>query len=143
MALPDPELGLVISYSYLWHHEHNAGWEEGVKDRPCVIVLSIRSPTRDVITVRVAPVTHSPPSDPRTAFELPPAIKQHLGLDHERSWVILDEINEFAWPGYDLRPIGRSHDRYAYGFLPPRLFKDLLQKLGLVWRAGLGKATPR
>jgi len=143
MAFPDPELGLVISYSYLWHHEHNAGREEGAKDRPCVIVLSVRRPTRDVVTVRVAPVTHRPPGNPHTAFELPAAVKRHLGLDTERSCVILDEVNEFAWPGYDLRPIGKSHDRYAYGFLPPRLFNALLLRLGAVWQAGLGKATPR
>jgi len=34
MALPDPQPGLVISYSYLWHHEHRAGREEGLKSRP-------------------------------------------------------------------------------------------------------------
>ena len=143
MAYPDPELGLVISYSYLWHHEHNAGREEGIKDRPCVVVLAVRRPTPDVVTVRVAPITHSPPVDLRVAFALPAAVKQHLGLDAERSWVILDEVNEFAWPGYDLRPIGKSRDRYAYGFLPPRLFKALLGKLGTVWQAGFGKTTPR
>jgi hypothetical protein len=32
MALPDPQPGLVISYSYLWRHEHRAGrdlWRQG------------------------------------------------------------------------------------------------------------------
>jgi hypothetical protein len=96
VAFPDPQLGLVISYSYLWHYEHNAGRDEGAKDRPCVIVLAVGRPGRDVVTVRVAPVTHRPPANPRTTFELPPALKQHLGLDAERSWVILDEINELA-----------------------------------------------
>jgi hypothetical protein len=37
MAIPTPEVGLVISYGYLWHYEHQAGQEEGRKDRPCVI----------------------------------------------------------------------------------------------------------
>jgi hypothetical protein len=143
MAFPDPQLGLVISYSYLWHYEHDAGRDEGVKDHPYVIVLSVHRPNPDVVTVRVAPITHSLPPNPRTAFELPAAIKQHLGLDAERSWIILDEVNEFAWPGYDLRPIGKSRDRYAYGFLPPRLFDSMLTKLGQIWQAGLGKTTPR
>lgn len=31
MTLPDPEPGLVISYAYLWHHEHARGREEGLK----------------------------------------------------------------------------------------------------------------
>jgi hypothetical protein len=42
MAIPTPEAGLVISYAYLWHHEHLAGQEEGRKDRPTVIVLATR-----------------------------------------------------------------------------------------------------
>ena len=41
MPIPNPEPGLVISYAYLWHHEHQAGREEGQKDRPSVIVLAV------------------------------------------------------------------------------------------------------
>jgi len=33
-----PEVGLVIRHGYLWWNEARAGREEGVKDRPCVIV---------------------------------------------------------------------------------------------------------
>ena len=76
-------------------------------------------------------------------MELPAGVKRYLGLDTERSWVILDEINEFVWPGFDLRPIPRSRDRFDYGFLPPRLFDQLMVKLRQVWRAGQGKAIPR
>lgn len=41
MPIPKPEPGLVISYAYLWHHEHEAGQEEGGEDRPSVIVLAV------------------------------------------------------------------------------------------------------
>jgi hypothetical protein len=27
-------------------------------------------------------------------------------------------VNEFTWPGFDRRPLPRSRDLYAYGFLP-------------------------
>ena len=40
MPIANPEPGLVISYAYLWHHEHQTGREEGQKDRPTVIVLA-------------------------------------------------------------------------------------------------------
>ena len=93
--------------------------------------------------VRVVPVTHSPPDDPSVALELPLAIKRHLGLDSERSWVILDEVNEFGWPGFDLRAIPSARDRYAYGMLPPRFFDRMVTKLTGIWRLGQGKATPR
>jgi hypothetical protein len=144
MAIPDPRPGLVLSYAYLWHHEHRAGRDEGIKDRPCVIVLATQRAPGDInILVRVAPVTHTPPDNPAASFELPPAVKRHLGLDTGRSWVILDEVNEFAWPGFDLRPVPRRPDTFAYGFLPPRLFDRLITKLAAVWEHGPGKSTPR
>ena len=143
MALPDPQLGLVISYSYLWHHEHNAGRDEGTKSRPCVVVLAMENQADGTTLVRVAPVTHSPPRAAEAAMEIPPAVKRHLGLDDARSWVILDEVNEFVWPGFDLRPVPPSRDCFAYGFLPPRLFDQLMVRLSQVWTAEQGKATSR
>jgi hypothetical protein len=143
MALPDPQLGLVISYSFLWYDEHRAGIEEGRKDRPCVVVLSIRVDDSGDTMVRVAPMTHSPPRDAEAAIEIPAAVKRHLGLDDARSWVILDEYNEFAWPGYDLRPIPRSGNRIAYGFLPPRLFEVIRTRATTLWLRGKSKPTPR
>jgi hypothetical protein len=143
MALPEPQRGLVISYAYLWHHEHRAGQDEGIKHRPCVIVLAIEKRAESTTLVRVVPVTHSPPNEPLAGLELPAAVKRHLGLDAERSWIILDEVNEFTWPGFDLRPIPPSRDRFDYGFLPPRLFDDLMAKLRTIWIRGQGKATPR
>jgi len=119
MALPVPQLGLVISYAYLWHHEANAGLDEGRKDRPCVIVLAIEQDEGGSV-VAVLPVTHAPPKNPAHALEIPLAVKRHLGLDDARSWVMLHEGNRFLWPGFDLRPIPGSKNRYAYGFLPPR-----------------------
>ncbi len=41
MGIPAPEPGLVLNYAYLWHDEHRAGHEEGRKDPPSVIVLSV------------------------------------------------------------------------------------------------------
>jgi mRNA-degrading endonuclease toxin of MazEF toxin-antitoxin module len=143
MPFPEPQRGLVISYSYLWHHEHCAGQDEGRKNRPCVIVVAIESSADGTTMVRVVPVTHTPPNDAGFALELPAAVKRHLGLDDERSWVILDEVNEFAWPGFDLRPVPGAGDRFAYGFVPPHLFDQLMGKLRQVWSAGRGKATPR
>jgi PemK-like, MazF-like toxin of type II toxin-antitoxin system len=143
MPFPEPRLGLVISYAYLWHHEHRAGREEGSKNRPCVIILAVEHPADDVTMVRVVPVTHRAPDDLSTVLELPLAVKHHLGLDDDRSWVILDEVNEFAWPGFDLRPLQGSRDRFEYGFLPPALFGQLMTKLTEVWGKRQGKAIPR
>jgi hypothetical protein len=112
----------------LWWHEHRQGREEGGKDRPCAIVLAVQD--RDNATrVVVVPVTHTPPVRPETALELPTAIKRHLGLDTERSWVVLSESNLFEWPGPDLRRIGNRDDSsVAFGFLPPRFFAELRRR---------------
>ena len=77
----------------------------------------------------VLPITHSRPHDPASAVEIPLPVKRHLGLDDDPSWIIVDEGNEFFWPGYDLRKLPHR-DRYDYGFLPPRFFN---QVLGPLW----------
>jgi len=79
--------------------------------------------------VTVAPITHTSPVDPAIAIEIPLAVKAHLGLDSERSWIILDDFNEFAWPGYDLRTISGKPGSYEYGFLPPVFFKQIVSKI--------------
>ena len=84
MALPDPHPGLVIHYSYLWANEHLAGREEGVKDRPCAVVLA-RQIIEGRSLVSVMAITHSPPSNPAEAIEIPAAIKRMLGLDDQPS----------------------------------------------------------
>ena len=142
MPIPNPEPGLVIAYSYLWHHEHEAGREEGRKERPSVVVLAVAREADGATVVTVLPVTHSPPADPALAVEVPAPVKRHLGLDAERSWVVVSEGNEFLWPGYDLRKIPNA-DRYDYGFLPPRLFNQVLAAFLACHRADRGQATPR
>jgi hypothetical protein len=128
VSLPIPEPGLVIRYSYLWLREHRDGREEGAKDRPCAIVLAIRG-HEDETQVLVVPVTHSPPEESSTAIELPWTVKQHLGLDGERTWIVLSESNLFDWPGPDLRRVGdRDDSSVAYGFLPPGLFAELRRR---------------
>jgi PemK-like, MazF-like toxin of type II toxin-antitoxin system len=125
MALPEPEPGLVISYSYLWRHEALRRLEEGRKDRPCVIVTAVERADNGGLIVTVLPVTHRPPENPAAAVEIPTPVKQRLGLDHERSWVIIDEGNRFAWPGYDLKKAA-GRDTFEYGFLPPALFESVM-----------------
>jgi hypothetical protein len=142
MPIPNPEPGLVVSYAYLWHHEYRAGREEGQKDRPSVIVLAAEREVDGATIVTVLPITHSPPLDPSSAIEIPLPVKRHLGLDYDRSWIVVDEGNEFLWPGYDLRKILRT-DRYEYGFLPPRFFNQVLDAFATCYEAGKRRLTPR
>jgi hypothetical protein len=142
MGIPAPEPGLVLNYAYLWHHEHNAGRDEGRKDRPSVIVLCQARRGDGATIVTVLPITHAKPLNPKTAMEIPARIKKALGLDDDRSWIVIDEVNEFAWPGYDLRKI-RNTNNYAFGFLPPLFFNRVLEAFVALARGELTKTTPR
>jgi hypothetical protein len=129
-AFPEPQPGLVISYSYLWSEESEQGLVEGRKDRPCAIIVAIEQPEKGQRKqVAVVPITHTQPHDPTSAMEIPLRVKENLGLDADRSWVILDEFNVFTWPGFDLRPIKRRDGRVDYGFLPPKLFDRLIERI--------------
>ena len=142
MALPTPEPGLVISCAYLWHREQAGKRTEGAKDRPCVIVLKVERQD-DLVIVTVSPITHRQPSAGAAALELLAAVKRHLGLDSEKSWIVLDEINQFVLPGFDLRPIRGRNGRIDYGLLPPKLFARLVAGIRDVWRKSKGKSVSR
>lgn len=144
MSWPEPRPGLVIRFSYLWKREAEVGREDGVKDRPCAIVLAVEDqPGRK--RVIVLPITHSAPALLDEGVELPRETKRRLGLDSERSWVIMSEAKEFAWPGSDLRFLpGQGPESAAYGYLPPLVFRAVRERfltrvranrLGLVRRS--------
>lgn len=97
MTWPDPKPGLVIRYSYLWLSEAASGREEGLKDRPCAIVV-VTAGIGERKRVLALPVTHSPPKDMEFAIELPQETKRRLRLDDQRSWIVLSEWN-VAWSG--------------------------------------------
>jgi hypothetical protein len=143
MSLPIPEPGLVISYAYLWRQESEKGRPEGTKNRPCAIVLVLQKATGGEKIVTVAPITHSPPTDPTIALELPLKVKKHLGLDAGRSWVVLDEFNEFVWPGFDLRPIRGKPGRYDFGLLPPAFFEQIIRRVLELRRADRSRSSRR
>jgi len=142
MPFPAPEPGLVISYAYLWHRELTQKRAEGAKNRPCVIILSVERQD-DHVAVTVSPITHSLPPEGRAVLEIPAAVKRHLGLDSERSWIVLDEVNQFVWPGFDLRPIRGKTGRIDYGYLPPKLFARIISGIREVWRKAQGKTVSR
>ena len=129
LSWPLPQPGLVIRYAYLWDREARSGREESAKDRPCAIILVV---LREGVSpaVRVLPVTHTSPDDPADALEIPPLVKRRLGLDGERSWVMLTEANDFIWPGPDLRPaVSGALSTAAHGFLPPGFLRVLRERV--------------
>ena len=143
MSFPQPVPGLVIRYSYLWKSEHLLGQEDGVKDRPCVVILVTTDNEGEKI-VTVLPISHTPPANSALAVEIPHETKRRLGLDGERSWIVLTEAKRFVWPGPDLR-LSTPGDlaNVAYGLLPRALFKQVTAKLADAISARLVRVVPR
>lgn|SRR5487761_2449681 len=134
MPVPEPEPGLVIGYAYLWWDQARQGREEGLKDRPCVVVLAVEQRGGERI-VTVVPIAHTPPRDAGEAIELPAETKRRLGLDDQRSWIITNEVNRFVWPGPDLRPVSRGRPGvFAYGGLPRKLMVQVIDLLSAQYR---------
>jgi hypothetical protein len=132
---PVPQPGLVIRYSYLWEREEGEGREEGIKDRPCAIVLVLLGEDDGAPLVRVLPITHSAPTSATDALEIPAVTNQRLGLDSARSWIIFTEANDFVWPGPDLRPaVNGELSSVVYGMLPPRFLAAVKEKVLQVYR---------
>lgn len=114
----------MIRYSYLWRSDHLAGREEGDKDRPCAIVLLVATDDDARPLVTVLPITHSPPRNSADAIEIPSDTKRRLGMDGDRSWIVVTEANRFRWPGPDLRRTGEPGlGDFAYGYLPDSVYE--------------------
>lgn len=142
MDVPAPKPAQVIRYAYLWADEHAAGREEGTKDRPVAIVLTMQAGS-NMLKVAVIPVTHAPPRNTSDALEIPTPIKRHLKLDDERSWVVLDEMNVFLWPGPDLRPASNDDDTILFGYLPSGFYRTIRDRVAANIRAGRLRQIPR
>lgn len=132
---PPPAVGEVIRYSYLWSHEHEAGREEGTKDRPTAVVALLQQADGQNEVV-VLPITSSLPAEPTAAVLIPVATRTRLGLQPEPCWVVVSEYNRFVWPGPDLRPVDRGAGEFSfsYGLLPHKLMAEVREALRR-WRA--------
>jgi hypothetical protein len=140
MTWPTPQVGQVISYSYLWKAEFDQGRESGAKDRPCAVVAAI-TVDEDKTDVYVLPITHSLPSDPTAAVELPALLKSRLGLDTAPSWIIVSEWNRFRWPGPDIRLApGKGA---IYGWLTQGVLDQVKRSVAERVRAKLMRTVPR
>ncbi|MFN3858468.1 MAG: hypothetical protein ACK4RV_12045 [Caulobacter sp.] len=53
------------------------------------------------------------------------------------------ELNQFVWPGVDLRPVRRCAGTVSYGFLPALMVRALLEKILHLARSGAALTTKR
>jgi hypothetical protein len=141
MPMPRPEPGLVIGYSYLWRAEADGGAEDARKPRLSAVVFVTAD--EGGRTVNGAP-DHASDSAPKKRCHRNSFSNQEAARPRgERSWVIVTEANEFVWPGPDLMPIGRGRTNFAYGYLPPALFRMIRDAFVANWRRGARRTVKR
>lgn len=100
-----PEAGQIVDHYFLWNEEHRQGRIEGRKARPCLIIAVARTAPDAAPRVALLPITSQPPRADQSAIAIPDNIKSRIGLDRRRrTWLILDDVNVFTWPGFDLVP---------------------------------------
>jgi hypothetical protein len=103
VPLPEPSPGLVIRYDYLWIDEAALGRDQG-KDRPACLLAASDAAVSPRFVV-ILPITHTPPAGDTVGVEIPPKVKEAIGLDDARSWVIVSEHNVDEWPNGGLAPL--------------------------------------
>ena len=99
-----PRVGQVVDHHFLWVDEQATGQIEGRKSRPCLII-AVEHQEDAPPRITVLPITSQPPRRTAGAIAIPEAVKARIGLDRARpAWIVIDEANMFAWPGFDLVP---------------------------------------
>jgi hypothetical protein len=131
--IPAPQPGLVIRHDFLWCQDAAAKRDQG-KDRPACVIIVIDVPNAPTFTV-ILPITHSRPAKAEDGVEIPEATRQRLGLDDSPCWVIVSEYNIDQWPPPGLSLVPRQN-AFSYGFLPPKLFADVMATFTTAYTAG-------
>lgn len=126
--IPQPTVGMVVNYEYLWARQYHDGRTEGEKIRPCAILAVIEG--KDETTVYVAPMTHTAPFHPEESIQLTDATSRRLRMNCGSSWLMVNEVNKFIWPGCDIRRVPNREPRtYCFGRLPEEVLLEARQKL--------------
>jgi hypothetical protein len=123
-ALPKP--GDILNYVYLFAREQEQGRDEGVKERP-VLVVAVTGMT--VFTLAIT--TKGERAD--RAIPIPPDVAKAASLRNP-SAIIVTEYNHFRWLGFDVRPVA-SGPSYVRGRLSPSFFAKVLNSVGIEARA--------
>ena len=136
MPIPKPKPGLVIGYEFLFREDEEVGRENVSRPHPCAVVLVLENGADQ--RVAVAAISHSRPSPGEAQYrmKLTPSECREMGLDDGEHWINLSDINNFDWPGYDLKPIAPDKG-YVFVMMSKATFIRLVSAL----KEGAGRKT--
>lgn len=127
MPLPQPELGMVVHYGFVWAGAERHPPPDAGKDRPCLIVDLVEVediPGRVTLRVTYLPISHVAARGDEKASVIGSRVASHLGLPSEKSCLYISYACEDDWP-FDLAQIPGRKGRFHYGLIPPALFTDI------------------
>jgi uncharacterized protein YifN (PemK superfamily) len=124
---PNPEVGQIIKYDYLWRDEQQRGKIEGSKERPCAVIVAIQSQNDGSYTVLLAPITHSSKQANNASILIPRQAKKITGLDEDQSWLLTTEVNAVSWLDPGILPAKKG--QWLYGYLPRGIAKKAVEDI--------------
>jgi hypothetical protein len=131
---PDPQVGLVVRFEYIWQSQDQAS--KGDKRRPCIIILAVAATDDTPAKAMVCPITHSAPRYGDIGLAIADEEKRLMGLDPDDQWVIVSEANLFPWNDSGL--VQLADGSWTYGVTP----RDLLERVRTRYRAVYGERGP-
>lgn len=119
---PPARRGEVINYVYLFASQKAAGRDEGVKERPAIVLQA------DEHGYIVVAVTTKGEIDPSSSIPIPTAVGTAMGLpDAGHSSVVVSEANSFEWMGHDVRE--RQNGSFTFGVVPPGFLAKIINEV--------------
>jgi hypothetical protein len=142
VPLPNPEIGLVVHYSYVFHARSRNIRDAG-KSRPCLIAAAFPEADERLKTgVLYLPISHSLPGADDVGVELMADAKYAARLDGVRQWVLVSQANQDTWPE-DIANLPGRPGLFAYGFLPPGTFRAVQMAFGRLFAERRFNIIPR
>jgi hypothetical protein len=119
---PPPRPGDILNYVYLFSTDAAAGRDEGVKERPVIVLAA------DASGIVVAPITTKGEIPDSDTDAIPEVVATAMGLPRpQESYVVLNEANEFDWRGHDV--IDLKSGGFLYGRTPPGYFAKIIRAI--------------
>lgn len=132
MPLPNPQVGLIIRYEYLWVSEALQGQNRGEKHRPCVVILVVPANAGKPAKAMVCALTHSEPRGDDVGIEVAPdEAKAGMGLSNRPQWIIASEANLVDWD--DAGIVELKSGGWVYGVMIRPLLEETRAKYQAIY----------
>jgi hypothetical protein len=102
MATEHFKEGHIVRYPYLWRWQRDLGRDEGEKDRPACLALTLKDNAQNITHLVLLAISGTPPRPDQTAIEIPLLELRRAGLtETKQGWITVSEysydILERSW----------------------------------------------